>query len=61
MSGWHIISYEEDYENKIKVNFIPYREYYERKQQNAHKQHRGPPPVPKMSEKQELLVEQKLI
>ncbi|EUD69647.1 hypothetical protein YYG_05146 [Plasmodium vinckei petteri] len=52
--GWYIRPYEEDYEHMIKVNFIPYREYYERKQQNAHKQHSGPHPVPKIPEKQEL-------
>ncbi|EUD69654.1 hypothetical protein YYG_05129 [Plasmodium vinckei petteri] len=44
VSGWYIRPYEEDYEDMIKANFILYREYYERKQQNAHKQHRGPPP-----------------
>ncbi|CAD2097687.1 fam-a protein [Plasmodium vinckei lentum] len=54
VSGWYIRPYEEDYEDKIKVNFIPYREYYERKQQNAHKQHSGPHPVPKIPEKQEV-------
>ncbi|CAD2102732.1 fam-a protein [Plasmodium vinckei lentum] len=66
VSGWYIRPYEEDYEDMIKVNFIPYREYYERKQQNAHKQHSGPHPVPKIPKKQEVFkkkemaVEQKL-
>ncbi|EUD69594.1 hypothetical protein YYG_05191 [Plasmodium vinckei petteri] len=37
VSGWYIRPYEEGYEDMVKVNLIPYREYYERKQQNAHK------------------------
>ncbi|CAD2110933.1 fam-a protein [Plasmodium vinckei petteri] len=53
--GWYIRPYEEDYEHMIKVNFIPYREYYERKQQNAHKQHHGPAPVPKIPGKPKLI------
>ncbi|SCL82969.1 erythrocyte membrane antigen 1 [Plasmodium chabaudi adami] len=54
LSGWYIRPYEEDYEDMIKVNYIPLREYYHRKQKNAHKQSGTPPPVYKMSEKQEL-------
>ncbi|EUD69643.1 hypothetical protein YYG_05142 [Plasmodium vinckei petteri] len=60
MSGWYIRPYEEGYEDMIKVNFIPYRECYERKQQNAHKKHRGPPPVPNMPQKQELPKKQEM-
>ncbi|EUD72208.1 hypothetical protein YYG_02909 [Plasmodium vinckei petteri] len=60
MSGWYIRPYEEDYEDMIKVNFIPYKEYYERKQKIAHKQDDAPPAILKGFEKQELPKEQKL-
>ncbi|CAD2090643.1 fam-a protein [Plasmodium vinckei lentum] len=59
MSGWYIRPYEEDYEDKIKVNYIPYREYYERKQKIAHKQNDAPPSILKGFEKQEFPKEQK--
>ncbi|SCL95891.1 erythrocyte membrane antigen 1 [Plasmodium chabaudi adami] len=54
LPGLYIRPYEEDYEDMIKVNFIPLMEYYHRKQKNAHKQSDVPPPVYKVPEKQEL-------
>ncbi|CAD2112534.1 erythrocyte membrane antigen 1 [Plasmodium vinckei] len=51
MSGWYIRPYEEDYEDKIKVSYVPYREYYERKQKIISQQRKGPPPVPDMPQR----------
>ncbi|SCL86929.1 Acidic phosphoprotein precursor PCEMA1, putative, partial [Plasmodium chabaudi adami] len=60
VSGWYIRPYEEDYEDMIKVNFIPYREYYERKQHNAHKQGDPSPPIPKALGKHKFTEKQRL-
>ncbi|SCL94033.1 erythrocyte membrane antigen 1 [Plasmodium chabaudi chabaudi] len=54
LPGLYIRPYEEDYEDMIKVNYIPLREYYQRNQKNAHKQSETHPPVYNMPEKQEL-------
>ncbi|CAD2103484.1 erythrocyte membrane antigen 1 [Plasmodium vinckei brucechwatti] len=54
MSGWYIRPYEEDYEDKIKVSYVPYREYYERKQKIISQQRKGPPPIPDIPQRGEL-------
>ncbi|VTZ66351.1 erythrocyte membrane antigen 1 [Plasmodium chabaudi chabaudi] len=67
LSGWYIRPYEEGYENMIKVNFIPLREYYKRMENRPPKQYDGPPPVPDMPQgyvppkKEEIPVEQYVI
>ncbi|KEG04420.1 erythrocyte membrane antigen 1 [Plasmodium vinckei vinckei] len=46
MSGWYVRPYEEDYADQIQTNFIPYREYYERRQKIKSQRRGGPPPLP---------------
>ncbi|SCM01340.1 Acidic phosphoprotein precursor PCEMA1, putative, partial [Plasmodium chabaudi adami] len=64
LSGWYIRPYEEDYEDMIKVNFIPLWEYYKRMENRPPKQYDGPPPVPDIPQryvppkKEEIPVEQ---
>ncbi|SCL93130.1 erythrocyte membrane antigen 1 [Plasmodium chabaudi chabaudi] len=61
LSGWYIRPYEEDYEDMIKVNFIPLREYYQRMENRPPKQYDGPPPVPDMPQISELPIKQEML
>ncbi|CAD2097685.1 erythrocyte membrane antigen 1 [Plasmodium vinckei brucechwatti] len=60
VSGWYIRPYEEDYEDMIKVDFVPLKNNYQYNQKDAHKQGDAASPVSKGPEKHELPKNQEL-
>ncbi|VTZ67333.1 fam-a protein [Plasmodium chabaudi chabaudi] len=58
--GWYIRPYEEDYEDTIKINFIPLKNNYQYNQMNIHKQDNTPYEVPKAPYNKKYIKKRKL-